>query len=412
MEDSDEYNLSCELSPPHQGDVKAVLAISDDLVASASRDSSVGLWSRKSQTELELKTLLNGHHAYVNSLAYIPSGDFLASGGNSTVILLHSIKTLSPESQHCLIGHTSNVCTLHYSTKHKKLISGSWDQTARVWSKSPNEEWTCEAVLEGHEQAVWGVAIIDEGPKLGCYITADRMIFLWNEKGEIIERFKGSPEPVRSIAILPGGETFATACNDNLVRIWNIQGSVIEILKGHKDYVYQVVLGQQEVQLVSCGEDHTARAWKGMLSDMRQKLIHVEGKKESVILHPCQTVWSVSCMSNGDIVTGGSDGRIRIWSLDEKRISDIQTREVYAKVIEDVTSKHKEGQKDAASQATITIDIDIRISDDEPPLPLVIQAGADPREIAESFGRQHGLSENYINQIEAFIKAHIDPANA
>lgn len=31
----------------------------------------------------------------------------------------------------------------------------------------------------------------------------------------------------------------------------------------------------------------------------------------------------------------------------------------------------------------------------------------DAREVAYRFGTEHGMSDNYINQIELFIKAHI-----
>ncbi|OCF54428.1 hypothetical protein L486_07976 [Kwoniella mangroviensis CBS 10435] len=373
---SDQYELSCILAPPHQSDVKAVLAISDDMIASASRDQSVGIWTRSGKTKFELKALLGGHHAYVNSLAHIPSSndrdaeDFVASGGNSSLILLHSLKTFSPESEHCLIGHSLNVCTMSYSTKRKKLISGSWDQTARIWSRSlESREWVCERVLEGHEQAVWGVTIIDEGPKANCYLTADRLIHLWNEEGQILQRFKGSPEPVRSLAILPGGETFASACNDNLVRMWNFDGIVLERLKGHKDYVYQVVPGKMSVELVSCGEDHAARTWS---------------------------------------ITGGSDGGIRIWSKEKDRIAEQDVREAYMNLVKASLPGAEENSKspDPPDQPSLTIDIDL--SDDDPPVPLVFEIGSDPRSTAEAFGQEHGLSENYINQIEAFIKAHLD----
>ncbi|WWC97833.1 hypothetical protein V866_004720 [Kwoniella sp. B9012] len=381
----DQYELGCILAPPHQSDVKAVLAISDDMIASASRDQSVGIWTRNGNTQFELKALLDGHHAYVNSLAHIPSSnvtdteDLLASGGNSSLILLHSLKTFSPESEHCLIGHSLNVCTMSYSTKRKKLISGSWDQTARIWSRSlVSKEWVCERVLEGHEQAVWGVAIIDEGPKANCYLTADRLIHLWNEEGEILQRFKGSPEPVRSLAISPGCETFASACNDNLVRLWNFDGTVLDRLKGHKDYVYQVVPGKMGVELVSCGEDHTARTW------------------------------TISCLPNGDIVTGGSDGGIRTWSKEKDRIAEQDVREAYMKLVKaNMPSEEADGTSpNQPEQTSMTIDIDL--SDDDPPIPLVFQIGSDPRSTAEAFGQEHGLSENYINQIEAFIKAHLD----
>jgi hypothetical protein len=38
------YKLSQELSPPHQSDVKAVIPLPGDRIATASRDQSVGIW--------------------------------------------------------------------------------------------------------------------------------------------------------------------------------------------------------------------------------------------------------------------------------------------------------------------------------------------------------------------------------
>lgn len=137
----------------------------------------------------ELEAILDGHGAYVNALAYIPADeagigecvqskrllmpDYLASSGNSTLILLHSLSSTSPDAVHALVGHALNVCTLAYSSSYRRLISGSWDLTARVWScdRGDNKGWGSELVLEGHEAAVWGVAVVDAGPRRGCYLT-------------------------------------------------------------------------------------------------------------------------------------------------------------------------------------------------------------------------------------------------
>jgi phospholipase A-2-activating protein len=40
-----------------------------------------------------------------------------------------------------------------------------------------------------------------------------------------------------------------------------------------------------------------------------------------MLLHPCQTVWSVAGLPNGDIVTGGSDGRVRVWTQEASRVA-------------------------------------------------------------------------------------------
>ena len=91
------------------------------------------------------------------------------------------------------------MCTLEYSKKRRKLISGSWDKTARVWAYHGTEalsvtkplaaekvsgdgrdasqdkmgSWETELILEGHDEAVWGVTVIGEGPRDGCYLTGE-----------------------------------------------------------------------------------------------------------------------------------------------------------------------------------------------------------------------------------------------
>ena len=54
------------------------------------------------------------------------------------------------------------------------------------------------------------------------------------------------------------------------------------------------------------------------------------GEEEAVLKHPCQTVWAVSVLPNGDVVTAGSDGRVRVWTSDEARYASSAIRAVSA----------------------------------------------------------------------------------
>jgi phospholipase A-2-activating protein len=178
---SKHYCLLGALQPASQSDIKAVIAIGQGHLASASRDASVNLWRRaKAGSEeadgyFQLQASFLGHSEYVNSLTHIPGESTLgtlASGGNSSLILIHNLETLSPDADECLIGHTSNVCALNYSQTQQRLVSGSWDCTARVWAQSTSG-WACELSLEGHEQAVWDVQVFEQGSRVGCYLTGE-----------------------------------------------------------------------------------------------------------------------------------------------------------------------------------------------------------------------------------------------
>jgi hypothetical protein len=99
------------------------------------------------------------------------------------------------------------------------------------------------------------------------------------------------------------------------------------------------------------------------------------------MLHPCQTVWTVGQLDNGDVITGGSDGLVRIWTKDESRFAIAGVREVsfqdrviwdradliqaYENRVEEAMKNYKpsiggEGEGEVGQTEPITIDIDIR----------------------------------------------------
>ena len=59
-------------------------------------------------------------------------------------------------------------------------------------------------------------------------------------------------------------------------------------------------------------------------------LVSTDGECIQTIVHPAISVWTVSTMPNGDIVSGASDGIVRVFSASETRWAtpaDIKTFE-------------------------------------------------------------------------------------
>lgn len=75
--------------------------------------------------------------------------------------------------------------------------------------------------------------------------------------------------------------------------------------------------------IVSSGEDRSVRIWQGeqrvKTGEILLTSIFTDGECSQVIVHPAISVWAVSTMPNGDIVSGSSDGVIRIFSSSEDR---------------------------------------------------------------------------------------------
>nr|MBA3924146.1 CHAT domain-containing protein [Nostocaceae cyanobacterium] len=105
----------------------------DNLFATAI-DNQIYLWSVDGGRQL---LQLDGHTAWVRSLAFSHDGKILASGSHD-----HSIRLWNVETGKCssiLTGHTSGVQSVCFSPDGKTLASGSNDKTIRLWDISTGQ---------------------------------------------------------------------------------------------------------------------------------------------------------------------------------------------------------------------------------------------------------------------------------
>lgn len=57
-------------------------------------------------------------------------------------------------------------------------------------------------------------------------------------------------------------------------------------------------------------------------------------------MHPTVSVWAVQALSNGDVVSGSSDGIIRVFSRSEDRKASVEELEIFEKAV-----KHRQINK-------------------------------------------------------------------
>ncbi|MGH3928826.1 MAG: WD40 repeat domain-containing protein, partial [Pseudonocardiaceae bacterium] len=95
---------------------------------------------------------------------------------------------------HQLTGHTGGVWAVAWSPNGTRLLTGSADNTARVWDAA-----TAEPLhqLTGHTNAVWAVAWSPDGTRL-LTGSADNTARVWNAATGLAVGF--------TIVTLPGGE--------------------------------------------------------------------------------------------------------------------------------------------------------------------------------------------------------------
>lgn len=330
------------------------------------------------------------------------------------------------------------------------LLSGSWDKMAIVWKIAGFGEPTT-IKLEGHEAAVWSVCAL----KSGKFVTgsADKSIIYWNGNGEKLKVLKGHKDCVRALLALPN-DSIISASNDAVIKFWNEDGECVKELNGHTNYIYSIAFNFElgENVIVSGGEDSTLRMW------------NLNGELGKPITLPAQSVWSVACLKNGDIVTGTSDGVVRIFTRDSSRYADEQTLSTFNAAVDirireanlqlggvkvnelpgpeallqkgrdDQTKmiRHPDGKiicyqwsggkwnslGDVVGAAGGTQEtsgktlfegkeydfvFSVDISDGVPPLKLPYNRGQDPWMVAQNFIHKNDLPQSYLDQVANFI---------
>ena len=152
------------------------------------------------------------------SVAYSPDGRHVISGSADETIRIWDAET-GAEVGKPLNGHTAQVMSVAYSPNGRHIISGSADRTIRIWDAK-----TGTAVgkpLEGHEHSVMSVAYSPNGEHI-ISGSDDCTIRIWdaNTGDAIGEPLKGHAREVLSVAYSPDGRYIVSGSYDNTIHVW------------------------------------------------------------------------------------------------------------------------------------------------------------------------------------------------
>jgi hypothetical protein len=217
-------------------------------------------------------------------------------------IVAMAVKTafdaLHAEEERTLIGHTDNVtCVLMHGDK---LISGSHDQTIKVWS---THTWACERTLEGHGGG--GVSsLLMHGDKL-ISGSIDETIKVWNTDTWACEcTLEGHSGGV--LALVVHGDKLISGSDDETIKVWNTDTwtceRTLEIHARTSKCVESLVVHGDK--LFSSFVDGKIRVWSTDTWTCERTLEGHDNIVNSLVMH-------------GDkLITGSDDLTIKVWNTD------------------------------------------------------------------------------------------------
>ena len=238
----------------------------------------------------------------VTSVAITPDGSKIVSGSADNTIRVWDIQS---GQEAVLKGHEGWVKSVAIAPDGSKVVSGSRDNTIRVWDIKSEAEL---AVLEGHQSSIWSVAIAPDGSKIVSG-SRDKTIRVWDIKSESeLAVLEGHESSVSSVAIASDGSKVVSGSEDKTIRVWDIKsGEELAVLEGHKYGVSSVAIAPDGTKVVSGSLDKTIRVW-----DIKsgEELAVLKGHESGVI--------SVAITPDGSkIVSGSVDNTIRVWDIED-----------------------------------------------------------------------------------------------
>lgn len=160
----------------------------------------------------------------------------------------------------------------------------------------------------------------------------------WHAPWKLMRVISGHLGWVRSLAVEPNNQWFASGAGDRTIKIWDLAtGSLRLTLTGHISTVRGLAVSPRHPYLFSCGEDKMVKCWD---LETNKVIRHYHGHLSGVYtlaLHPTLDV----------LVTGGRDGVARVWDMRTR--SNIHVLSGHKGTVSDVKCQEADPQVISAS---------------------------------------------------------------
>ena len=251
---------------------------------------------------VSLACTLTRHSNSVFSLVISPDGQTLVSGSRDDTIKIWQLST--GQELRTLTGHSGSVFSVAISPDGQTLVSGNDDDTIKIWELSTGRELR---TLTVHPLDVFSLAISPDGQTLVSGSAFSRIKICQLSTGRELRTLTGHFGSVFSLVISPDGQTLFSGSEDKRIKIWELStGQELRTLTGHSGSVYSVAIRPDGQTLVSGSDDDTIKIWELSTGRELRTLTGHSSRVNSVAISP----------DGQTLVSGSWDYTIKIWRVE------------------------------------------------------------------------------------------------
>ncbi len=243
---------------------------------------------------------IGGHAQSVPTAAFSPDGERIVTGSHDRSARVWS--TRSGETLLVLNGHVNTVLSASFSSDGEQILTGGFDNQLRLWDArigQPLARWSSSA---------GGVRRCGFSPDEQWILVAGQLsaALIDARTGEVVRGFAGHSQHLNDAAYGPDGLHVATASRDQTARLYDARtGALVHALEGHRGFVWGVAFSPDGMRLLTTGADGMARIWS-VGTGACELVIQSTGELRKGSFSP----------DGRRVVIGCLDGRARVWNTE------------------------------------------------------------------------------------------------
>ena len=233
-----------------------------DVIAIAGGDGRVTLWN----PTLDEASYIEVSETGLRDVIFTKDGKQLLVSGENVLITLWDVETM--KLIRTFEGHTSYIFGLDLNPDGTRFISGSNDNTARIWEIATGDPLMVftmpEDDLLSNERGVTSVQFLPDNQRV---ITGDLggFLYLWDiSTGEILRQFDDVGAVIYTVALSNDGELvlLGTSSGKAYMNLYDVEsGEVLRSYFGHAIGIWEVAFSPNGKTIASASIDGTAAIW-------------------------------------------------------------------------------------------------------------------------------------------------------